>query len=159
MDQRIREVIIAIGAMALLAAAVAVWRQQFDVDLPPLPQAGPIRQTSEPQSQPSASAPSSSAAPHRAAPSSNPGGWLSDSEYPAEALRNGWQGTSGFRLTISAVGDVEHCVITASSGHAVLDEATCRLLSERARFQPARNESGMAMADTYNGRITWRIPS
>nr|WP_254798089.1 energy transducer TonB [Sphingobium sp. AS12] len=76
-----------------------------------------------------------------------------------EAQRNAWQGTAGFRLTISSSGEVEQCIVTASSGHAVLDEATCRLLSKRARFKPARNASGTAIPDSYNGRITWRMPS
>lgn len=94
----------------------------------------------------------------RAAPRSNPGSWLSDADYPSRAQREERSGTAGFRLEIGADGRVTNCTVTSSTGHSDLDEATCRLLPKRARFKPAIGSDGHPTADTYNGRITWRLP-
>ncbi|WP_327752943.1 energy transducer TonB [Sphingobium sp. SJ10-10] len=94
----------------------------------------------------------------RAAPRSSPGSWLSDADYPSRAQREERSGTAGFRLEIGPDGRVTNCTITSSTGHADLDEATCRLLPKRARFKPAVAAGGGPMSDTYNGRITWRLP-
>ncbi|WP_176592625.1 energy transducer TonB [Sphingobium sp. EM0848] len=94
----------------------------------------------------------------RATPRSNPGSWLSDADYPSRAQREERSGTAGFRLEIGPDGRVTNCTITSSTGHADLDEATCRLLPKRAKFKPATAAGGGPMSDTYNGRITWRLP-
>ncbi|PZU12928.1 MAG: energy transducer TonB, partial [Sphingobium sp.] len=94
----------------------------------------------------------------RAAPRGSPGSWVSDADYPSRAQREERSGTAGFRLEIGADGRVTNCTITSSTGHPDLDEATCRLLPKRARFKPAVGSDGQPMADTYNGRITWRLP-
>ncbi|UZW55207.1 energy transducer TonB [Sphingobium sp. JS3065] len=94
----------------------------------------------------------------RASPRSAPGSWLSDADYPSRAQREERSGTAGFRLEIGPDGRVTNCTITSSTGHADLDEATCRLLPRRARFKPAVAAGGGPMSDTYNGRITWRLP-
>src|SRR3546814_9911859 len=75
-------------------------------------------------------------------PAGNPGGWVTNDDYPADAMRQGHEGTSGFRLTYDATGRTTGCEITSPSGHAELDEATCRLLIERARFIPGRDAEG-----------------
>ena len=150
--ERIRESIIAIGAFGLLAAVVHIWQRQFDADLP----------TSEPARRIDSPAPGDAALPQastRTTPAQNPGAWLSDADYPLEAVRNGWTGTTGFRLEIDETGAVERCVVTQSAGYPVLDEATCSKLKQNARFLPARDASGMAVRDSYKGRLTWRIPS
>jgi TonB family protein len=83
---------------------------------------------------------------------------LSDDDYPAEAIRKGEQGTVGFRLAVSPEGLVTDCSVIASSGSAILDGQTCRLMSERARFTPARDVRGGAAADTVQARIRWILP-
>src|SRR5688500_19155883 len=82
---------------------------------------------------------------------------LSNDDYPKEALRNNEQGNVGFRVEVGADGLVKACTITAPSGSAALDSATCRLLTERARFTPARNKRGKAVPDSVAARIVWRI--
>ncbi|BAV64751.1 energy transducer TonB [Sphingobium cloacae] len=94
----------------------------------------------------------------RASPRSSPGSWLSDADYPSRAQREERAGTAGFKLEIDGDGRVTSCTITSSTGHPDLDEATCRLLPKRARFKPAKGSDGQPMADTYTGRITWRLP-
>lgn len=83
--------------------------------------------------------------------------YVSDSDYPASALRNEEQGTTGFRLTVGPNGRVTDCTITSSSGSSALDQATCRIMRSRARFTPARDNTGQPTSDTVTNRITWRI--
>jgi protein TonB len=52
---------------------------------------------------------------------------------------------------------VTNCSVTSSSGSSALDAATCRLLTSRARFTPARDSSGNPTTDTVSARIVWRI--
>ena len=79
-------------------------------------------------------------------------------DYPAEALAKGEQGTVHFRLSIGTDGRVSQCAITQSSGHLSLDQTTCRIMSERARFRPARNAHGKPTVGTAESRVTWRLP-
>lgn len=82
---------------------------------------------------------------------------FTDEDYPAEALRNHEKGTVGFRLRVGTDGMVVGCTITSSSRSASLDATTCRLLTERARFSPARDRRGRPATDSVVGRITWRM--
>jgi TonB family protein len=81
---------------------------------------------------------------------------FSDADYPTDALRRHEQGKVDFRLDIDAAGAVAGCTVTHSSGSASLDEATCRILRERARFRPARDADGKARTDRFEGHIIWR---
>lgn len=83
---------------------------------------------------------------------------FSDEDYPLEAVRNHEQGTVQFRLTVGIDGTPTECAIDATSGSALLDDTTCRLLLERARFEPARDEKGKPVPDDVTGRIVWRLP-
>jgi TonB family protein len=83
---------------------------------------------------------------------------FSDEDYPPEAVRNHEEGPVGFHLEIGKDGVPTSCSVTGSSGSAVLDSTTCRLLMERARFEPARDAQGRPATDTYSGRIIWRLP-
>lgn len=84
-------------------------------------------------------------------------GLISEADYPPEALRNGEQGTVRFRLFISPRGSVTGCRVTASSGSGTLDRETCRLIRERARFTPARDRRGRAVADTASSSVQWHL--
>ncbi len=84
--------------------------------------------------------------------------YFSDDDYPPSAQRDEESGTTGFRLAIGADGRVSDCSITSSSGSNALDTATCSILRRRARYTPARDDTGNATTDTATGRITWRLP-
>lgn len=84
-----------------------------------------------------------------AKPRSMPGAWVSDADYPSAAQREHRQGVTGYKLEVNADGQATSCVVTSSSGHPDLDEATCRLTPRRARF------SGSGV---YESRVTWRLP-
>lgn len=83
---------------------------------------------------------------------------FSTNDYPAEAIRNNEQGTVAFELSINRLGWVSGCRIVESSGSKALDRATCNILSSRARFEPARDESGKRITDQYKGKIRWELP-
>lgn len=85
------------------------------------------------------------------------GSLISNDDYTKDALRNNEQGTVGFRVEVGADGLVKACNVTATSGSASLDSATCRLLTERARFTPAYNKRGKPVPDSVAARIVWRI--
>jgi protein TonB len=123
------------------------------VTVPNLPPAPPPPITPPP-------APPPPAAPTRVEPArarANLASYVSDSDYPASALRNEGEGTTGFRLTVGPDGRVSNCEVTSSSGSAALDQATCRIMRSRARFTPARDSTGANTGDTVSSRVTWRI--
>ncbi len=91
-------------------------------------------------------------------PRNSPSGWVTTAEYPHRAITRGWEGEANYALSIGTNGQVEDCQITSSTGHRVLDQATCRWVSRRARFEPAKNNSGEIVPGTYSGRISWILP-
>jgi TonB family protein len=94
----------------------------------------------------------------RVRPAGSPQSWVTDDDYPPEALRRGEQGTVAFTLEVDPAGKPSACHVTQSSGHAVLDRAACTLLTQRARFVPARDAAGIAIPAKFRSRFTWRIP-
>lgn len=96
--------------------------------------------------------------PRAPKPMSYPGSWVMTADYPADALRANEQGTAGFALTINPQGRVIGCRITASSGSPRLDETTCRLVTQRARFTPATDSKDNPIEGTYASRVRWVLP-
>ncbi|MEO0870683.1 MAG: energy transducer TonB [Pseudomonadota bacterium] len=84
--------------------------------------------------------------------------WITTSDYRTSWINRGFTGTASFTLEIDARGRVSDCTITGSTGHAVLDGATCRLLERRARFVPARDGAGDPVAGSYSSSVAWQIP-
>ncbi|HYD14093.1 MAG TPA: energy transducer TonB [Allosphingosinicella sp.] len=82
---------------------------------------------------------------------------ISDDDYPAAAIRGDEEGKVRYRLDIGADGRVARCTVTGSSGSATLDSATCRIVTRRARFAPARDSQGNAIPDARDGEVTWRL--
>ena len=91
-------------------------------------------------------------------PKSNPQNWLSTDDYPSAAMRDGVQGVTAFRLEIGADGKPTSCSVTSSSGSALLDDTTCRLVMRRAKFAPAKDSEGNPMNSSYSSRTRWQIP-
>src|SRR4051794_4548647 len=80
-------------------------------------------------------------------------------DYPREALRNHWQGDVAVDVTISPKGRVTACKVAKSSGHQVLDDATCKAVTERAHFKPATDKAGSAVETHLTlGPIRWSLP-
>jgi len=96
--------------------------------------------------------------PIAASPRNAPGGWITDRDYKTRWIREGREGVAKFRLDVSASGRVSNCEVVGSTGHNVLDLATCRLISKRARFEPARDSSGAKVSGTFTSSVNWQIP-
>lgn len=126
-------------AAAIAALAFWTWRQADQQPLPPPPAAQPSAEIAEPAE-------------------ADLVRLFSADDYPQAAIRREEQGTVAFKLAIDARGRVSSCTIVRSSGSAALDKASCSILSRRARFDPARDTEGQAIADTYEGRIRWELP-
>ena len=91
-------------------------------------------------------------------PSNDRANWITTADYPAVALRREDEGLAAYRVIVGSDGRVSACEITASSGSRALDEATCRYIARRARFDPATDESGAKVVGNYDGTVRWRIP-
>ena len=94
----------------------------------------------------------------RAAPVAPLPSLFSAEDYPAAALRAEQEGMVLYRMKIDKNGRVAACEIVSSSGSPSLDSTTCRLITARARFNPARNAKGKKVPDSMVGRILWRFP-
>ncbi|MEH6723042.1 MAG: TonB family protein [Qipengyuania sp.] len=102
--------------------------------------------------------PISSFTPVGAKPRNDPAAWLSTDDYRPSWVRREMTGLARFRLEIAANGRVTDCTVTGSTGHGVLDTATCKLVTQRARFEPARSGTGEAVASSYSGAVLWQLP-
>ncbi len=96
--------------------------------------------------------------PIPASPKGNPGDWITNGDYRSTWISRELSGTARFTVEINTRGRVTECAVTGSTGHSVLDTATCRLLTKRARFNPARDGNGEAVAGSYSSSVTWEIP-
>lgn len=93
-----------------------------------------------------------------ARPISDPATWITSDDYPPAAMLGDMQGATGVQMAISADGAVTGCTVILSSGHPILDDLTCSLLRLRARFEPARDRQGRAIASQLEKRIRWQMP-
>lgn len=87
-----------------------------------------------------------------------PSSLITSNDYPAPSIRAEEEGRTEVRLFVSTAGRVQRCAVLVSSGFERLDAATCRVLTERARFTPARNERGRRAVGMVTAGITWRLP-
>ena len=136
--------------------------------LPPPPSAPVIRDTTPtppppapPNIPPVAAPPAPPATPDRSRalrPRGREAEWVTTDDYPSSAIREEAEGTTGTRLGVGADGRVTSCEVTSSSGNAALDQAACRNLQRRARFEPALDRDGNPTASTYTKRVRWQLP-
>ena len=97
-------------------------------------------------------------APKGAKARGNTGLWVTPADYPGRELRDGREGITRARLAISAAGKVTGCEVIGTSGWPALDQAACRKLTDRARFDPATDEAGAAVPGSYTTSVRWQIP-
>ncbi len=96
--------------------------------------------------------------PVTAKPLSQPGTWATPEDYPSLDLNSGHEGTTRFSLTIGVDGRVSSCTVTSSSGWPGLDNATCKLITRRAKFSPALDENGKPAAGGFASAVRWVVP-
>jgi protein TonB len=117
----------------------------------------PVTYTPAPPAPPAPAPPAPPAVAVAMTPRGSPQSWVTNDDYPPSAQRDGVEGTTGFALQVGPDGRVQSCSITASSGSSVLDDTACRLLQRRARFNPAKDAGGNAIAATFRSRFRWQI--
>ena len=78
--------------------------------------------------------------------------------YPRRAIAAHEEGTVGFLVTLDNQGTVTGCQVTHSSGHPLLDEETCKIITLNAQFKP---DPGLSPSQvrTSEGVITWKLPA
>jgi protein TonB len=77
--------------------------------------------------------------------------------YPPRALAAREEGAVGFKVAIDTKGAVTQCEVTHSSGHPLLDQETCNLITLHADFGPEQGLSG-SQVRTREGMIAWKLP-
>ncbi|MBU1756515.1 MAG: energy transducer TonB [Alphaproteobacteria bacterium] len=91
----------------------------------------------------------------------NPEDWAPNiqQDYPVAALRSQEEGEVVMQVEVDETGRVNACEVTQSSGSVALDEAACEGMSAYARYQPALNENGEAIAAKLTQAIRYVLPN
>ena len=84
-------------------------------------------------------------------------GRLKDSDFPSDAAETGLRGVVSVRYTVEVSGRVSHCRVTRSSGSAVLDGLTCRLIEQRFRYDPSLDAGGRPVESTIVENHDWSL--
>jgi protein TonB len=84
------------------------------------------------------------------------GNVISEDDYPDASRRAEEQGVTRVSYTIDETGKVTSCNVTQSSGSARLDEATCKIIMRRFRFNPAMRD-GKPVPDTKSQPVRWQL--
>ena len=87
----------------------------------------------------------------QARPIGNPGAWFTGG-YPVEAMKARVEGRVGFALEIGVDGKPVRCRIVRPSGSSLLDEATCAIAMEKARFEQGTD------LQRYSSSVRWELP-
>jgi protein TonB len=91
-------------------------------------------------------------------PKGNPSSWATTDDYPSRALREEREGVTRFSVTVGADGRVASCSVTGSSGTPELDDAACRAITRRARFEPKLDGNGNPTTGSWSSSVRWQIP-
>ena len=83
-------------------------------------------------------------------------GRFRNSDFPASA-RGAGRVKIGVRYAVGPGGTVDDCEIIESSGYPEVDEMTCRVIVERYRFKPARDEEGTPVTKVMEEDYTWTL--
>jgi TonB family protein len=140
-------------SLLLGAAAVVAGPAQAEAQSPPVPMPPPIMRPAAPPPPPPPMRAPAPPPPRPLAPQLRPVAapdWSDPDIYPAAALRLGQEGAVRFELRVGRNGRPIGCTVVESSGHAELDDGTCRL-ALTMRFAPVAAET------TLRTRIVWLL--
>jgi TonB family protein len=68
--------------------------------------------------------------------------WFNPKDYPPAMIRGGYQGIVNFRLIVDEKGAPTSCNIQESTRPKEFDDAVCKAVMKRARFEPALDAQG-----------------
>lgn len=83
--------------------------------------------------------------------------WKNEYDYPARAIRKRESGTVVAAWEIAEDGVVEGCHIVESSGSKLLDDTSCRLITSRIRYDPARDSTGARVRSADSMSVEWTL--
>jgi protein TonB len=84
------------------------------------------------------------------------GGRFRNSDFPASAKGAG-RLRIGVRYAVAPSGNVDQCEIIQPSGYPEVDAMTCRVITERYRFRPARDGEGVPITEVLEEDYSWRM--
>jgi protein TonB len=105
---------------------------------------------------PAPPAPPPALAPPSPATPKGRGNVFSDDDFPDASRRAEEQGVTRVSYVIGTDGKVSSCTVTQSSGFARLDDATCKIIMRRFRFNPATRD-GQPVAETKTQPVRWQL--
>lgn len=85
----------------------------------------------------------------------NPAAWIGSGDslpWPSRGFRSG-QGVLNYTLLVNEDGRAEECEVNRSTGSRRFDRQACRLLVDRARFEPARSSNGQVVESRYSSTM------
>ncbi|WP_277969861.1 energy transducer TonB [Sphingomonas echinoides] len=84
--------------------------------------------------------------------------WFHPDDYPAASIRGAEEGDVSALLAVDPHGMVTGCRVTHSSGHPLLDRATCAIAVHRGRFTPAKDRQQRPIDGGYViSGVKWRM--
>lgn len=92
-----------------------------------------------------------------AMPVGSPGKWLNSNDYPPAMLAKGQPGLVRFRLSVGADGVPTACHIQRSTNGKPFDDAVCKGVMRRARFEPALDKDGQPLASYYVNAVQFQF--
>ncbi len=84
------------------------------------------------------------------------GNTISREDYPDASARAEEQGVTRVSFVVDPTGKVSTCSVTQSSGFPRLDDATCKIIIRRFRFNPATRD-GQPVSETKTQPVRWRL--
>lgn len=84
--------------------------------------------------------------------------WLQNDDYPPEAIHEGQHGDSIIGWTIGLDGRASDCRVLQTSRVPSLDQAACRAIVRRAKYEPAIGLDGKPMVSHGTTKVSWKLP-
>ena len=81
---------------------------------------------------------------------------FSDDDFPDASRRAEEQGVTRVSYVVGVDGKVSSCSVTQSSGFPRLDDATCKIIMRRFRFNPATRD-GQPVPETKTQPVRWQL--
>lgn len=85
--------------------------------------------------------------------------WVTNGDYPDEALRRRASGTAVMRFNVGIDGRVNDCAIVVSSGDKALDRTSCAIIVRRGRYDPAIGADGKITPAFAVSSLRWIMTS
>jgi TonB family protein len=94
----------------------------------------------------------------RVTPRTSPGSWIKNDDYPMMAIRKGASGLVQFRLDVDPKGKVAGCYILARTSPDEFADTTCRIMTKRARLDPAIDAGGKPVRSFFVSSVQFLLP-